>query len=373
VKRSLSPQGRRLEERKISPVPAWLSLFAWGVAVVMIAFTLFLLVKKAGSVLSAPAVSTQTATAVETPVVAPTDNGQTAGLPDFQFQQHVDAIVRFTNTHTIAPSRSRVTADQYTVQKGDSIFGIAKKYELNPESVLWANYDVLKDDPHLISLGQELRIPPADGVWYEWKAGDSIDKVAGEFRAEPNDILTWPGNKLDFTNPTVEPGSMIMIPGGEREMRQWVVAIPFTPKSGVTRSMNGPGACELSAGGAYGSGSFIWPAANQSLSGNDFWSGHKAVDIAAGTGAPVYATDSGVVVYAGPVGGGYGIAVMIDHNNGYQSLYAHLSSTAVVCGQSVGQGGTIGYAGSTGNSTGPHLHFEVRYLGGFINPWQVLP
>lgn len=65
--------------------------------------------------------------------------------------------------------------------------------------------------------------------------------------------------------------------------------------------------------------------------------------------------------------------VMIDHGNGYQSLYAHLSNWTVSCGQSVYQGSLIGYAGSTGNSTGPHLHFEIRYMGGFINPWQVLP
>jgi murein DD-endopeptidase MepM/ murein hydrolase activator NlpD len=133
------------------------------------------------------------------------------------------------------------------------------------------------------------------------------------------------------------------------------------------------GGCEIPAGGAFGTGSFVWPAANRFLSGNDYWDGHLAIDIAAATGAPVYATDSGVVVYAAPIGGGYGNMVMIDHGNGYHSVYAHLSQIAVRCGQSVFQGGTIGYAGSTGNSTGPHLHFEVRYMGGFINPWHVLP
>jgi murein DD-endopeptidase MepM/ murein hydrolase activator NlpD len=79
-----------------------------------------------------------------------------------------------------------------------------------------------------------------------------------------------------------------------------------------------------------------------------------------------------VVVYAGAISGGYGNMVMVDHGNGYQTLYAHLSKIAVRCGANVGQGGVIGYAGSTGNSTGPHLHFEIRYFGTFVNPWAML-
>jgi murein DD-endopeptidase MepM/ murein hydrolase activator NlpD len=135
----------------------------------------------------------------------------------------------------------------------------------------------------------------------------------------------------------------------------------------------GAGACAGPFEGAYGTGAFIWPAGNHYLSGNDFWSGHLAIDIAAGMGASVYAADSGVVVFAGPAFGGYGNMVMIDHGNGYQTLYAHMSSVGTSCGSSVYQGQYIGLSGSTGNSTGPHLHFEVRYLGGFVNPWFVLP
>ena len=78
-------------------------------------------------------------------------------------------------------------------------------------------------------------------------------------------------------------------------------------------------------------------------------------------------------MFAGWATGGYGYMVMVDHGNGYQTLYAHLSSASAGCGRSVGQGQTIGYSGSTGNSTGAHLHFEVRYQGGFVNPWYVLP
>jgi murein DD-endopeptidase MepM/ murein hydrolase activator NlpD len=96
------------------------------------------------------------------------------------------------------------------------------------------------------------------------------------------------------------------------------------------------------------------------------------IDIAAGLGANVYASDSGVVVTAGWNSGGYGNVIMIDHGNGYQTVYGHLSQINVSLCQSVGKGQVIGLAGSTGNSTGSHLHFEVRLNGGYVNPWSVL-
>ena len=96
------------------------------------------------------------------------------------------------------------------------------------------------------------------------------------------------------------------------------------------------------------------------------------VDLGTVEGGPIYAADGGTVIYAGAIGGGYGIMVMIDHGTGYQTLYAHLSAVNVSCGQGVSQGQVIGYGGSTGNSTGAHLHFELRYGGGYVNPWQVL-
>ncbi len=261
----------------------------------------------------------------------------------------------------------------YQVSIGDSLFEIANKYSVKPETVLWANYDLLNDNPDLISLDMELKIPPVDGVYYEWQAGDTVESVAGHFEAKKEDILAWTANQIDLTNPEVEPGTWIMVPGGHREFRQWVIPTIPRGRAGVSASVYGAGACEGGYDGAYGTGGFIWPAGNHYLSGNDYWSGHLAIDIAAGEGAPIYAADSGVVVFSGWATGGYGYMIMIDHGNGYQTLYGHLSNTAASCGRSVGQGGIIGYSGSTGNSTGAHLHFEVRYEGGFINPWYVLP
>ena len=303
----------------------------------------------------------------------PPNSSDQAGLPALTSNLEVASLSRQLDTHTIIPTRARTMITEYTVQKGDSVFSISREYKLKPETVLWANYDLLDDNPNMLSIGMVLKIPPVDGVYYKWEKKDTIESVANRFLADQKAILANPMNKLDMTNPVIEPDTYVMIPGGWRENRQWLVPTVWRANSGASRTLKGPGACDLPEGGAYGSGSFIWPTTNNSISGNDYWSGHLGVDVAAADGAPLYAADSGLVVYSGSIGGGYGLMVMIDHGNGYHTLYAHNSSLIVKCGQSVTQGQTIGYTGSTGNSTGPHLHFEVRYNGGFIDPHYVLP
>lgn len=291
-------------------------------------------------------------------------------LPELNISSE-DTLLRFANPRTIIPTRARTDAVFYTIETGDSIFGIAQQFDINPETILWANKDVLNDDPHMISVGMELRIPPTNGVYYKWKEGDTLESVSNELKVSQKDILDWTPNKLDRTNPEIEPDTYVMVPGGQREFQQWVV--PTIPRGAAGVNSTIPGACDTSAGGAYGTGTFIWPSANHFVSGNEYWSGHLAIDLGAMTGDAIYASDSGVVVYAGGISGGYGNMIMIDHGNGYQTLYAHLSAINVRCGQSVYQGSVIGAAGSTGNSTGAHLHFEVRYFSGFINPHYVLP
>lgn len=132
-------------------------------------------------------------------------------------------------------------------------------------------------------------------------------------------------------------------------------------------------------GSVTGSGSFIWPCPSCTYITSRFGlrihpitgeeKSHTGLDIGAGYGAAIVAADGGTVILA-EVNGGYGNCVMIDHGNGYTTLYGHMSSYAVSSGQSVSQGDTIGYVGSTGMSTGPHLHFEVRSGGGRIDPEQ---
>ncbi len=350
---------------------AWLTWLSWVFAVGMLALLAFLLLRRYSVVFSAGAGS-NSGHEIALPAVVADNGSQPAAMPDLAQIDGASSLVRLANIHTIIPSRPRETIDNYPVSKGDSIFSIAVKYKIKPESILWANYDVLNDNPDMLKLGQRLAIPPVDGVWYKWAANDKLDEVAGRFKVDPTAILSWPANHLDLTNPTVKEGAFVMIPGGRREFKQWIVPVAGRKNSGVLKNLLGPGGCDVTDG-AYGSGSFVWPAGNHYLSGNDYWSGHLGVDIAAGLTAPVYAADSGVVIYAGPAAGGYGNVIMIDHGNGYQTLYAHLSTVIVSCGRSVNQGQMIGQAGSTGNSTGPHLHFEVRLNGGFISPWYVLP
>jgi murein DD-endopeptidase MepM/ murein hydrolase activator NlpD len=262
---------------------------------------------------------------------------------------------------------------EYTVESGDSVFAIAKKFNLKPESILWANYDQLQDAPDSLAPGMTLKIPPVNGVYYQWQEGDTLDSVSAYLKVSKDEILNWPGNNLDLTNPTFTAGDYIMAPDGQREFKAWFVPQIARGKAGVSKQLYGAGACDGSYEGAVGGAGFIWPSGNHSLSGNDFWSGHLGIDIAGATGDLVWASDSGVVVFAGWSTGGYGNMVMIDHGNGYQTLYGHMNTYSVSCGQSVYQGNIIGTIGSTGNSTGSHLHFEIRLNGQFVDPWYVLP
>ncbi len=355
---------------KLAGAGGALAVVLWGGAVLMAALMVYVLFSRPPAVLAAYIQPKQVQPALALPTQPPDFDVSQVKLPPLQAADADEPLTRVTNPHTSIPERPRSKAVEYTVEMGDSLFGIAKYFNLKPETVLWANADVLNDNPHQLSVGQVLRIPPTDGIFYKWKDQDTIEGVAAKYRAKPKDVLTWPGNSLDLLDPQVKSGEWVMIPGGWRPTQPWVVPTIWRSGAGANKSI--PGGCAVS-GGAIGGGYFVWPANNHYLSGNDFWDGHLAIDIAAGEGAPVFASDAGVVVYAAPIGGGYGNMIMIDHGNTFTTLYAHLSSILVSCGQSVGQGQRIGLSGSTGNSTGAHLHFEIRQSGAFINPWHVLP
>ncbi len=300
----------------------------------------------------------------EVPVVMP---------PYIRPTQTAEGVSRDLVLHTIIPARSRVDVIKYKVQQGDSLFGIARRFGITPETLLWANYAVLHDNPDLLKPGLTLNIPPVNGVYYKWKEGDTFESVARKFHTTADAIIKFEGNHIDPLNPKVKPGTWVMVPGGRRPFHQWIVPTIPRGKAGVSLGYLGPGACPGGYTGALGTGTFVWPTPMHRLVGNNYGPSHLAVDLGTWIGGPIYAADSGVVVFAGWSTVGYGNMIMIDHGNGYQTLYAHLSQVNVHCGQSVFQGQLIGLGGSTGNSTGPHLHFEVRYKGGFVNPWTVLP
>lgn len=289
-------------------------------------------------------------------------------------------ITRLAQMHTTLPSRPRFDVATYEVQKGDTIMGIADKFGLKPQTVLWGNYYTLADDPHRLTPGQKLNILPVDGVYYQWADGDGLNGVSKFFGVKPEDIINFQGNHLDpktvgdYAHPNIKKGTMLIVPGGQREFVTWS-APRITRKDPAVAKIMGPGACGKIADGAVGSGSYVWPAPEHYLSGFDFSpeTNHRGIDIAGNLGQAIFAADAGVVVYAGWNDWGYGNVVVIDHGNGWQTLYGHMSAYNVACGASVTQGQVIGAIGSTGNSSGPHLHFEIRSDGGFANPWDFLP
>lgn len=313
------------------------------------------------------------------PVATPTPTNPPADLPIF-LPADGESIERQADLHTDVPSRPRMEIVTYTVQKGDTVFGIAEQFGIKPETVLWANQFILGDNPHNLTPGQELNILPVNGTYHRWSAGDGLNGVAKFFGVSPEVIIEYPGNNLDaatigdWASPNIEPGTWLVVPGGTREFVNWSApAIPLdNPK---VAAVLGTGACEQVAAGAVGAGVFIWPANNHFLSGYDYHpeANHSGIDIDGDEGAPVYAADNGVVVYAGWNNWGYGNVVVINHSNGWQTLYAHLSVINVGCGQSVYQTNIIGAVGNTGKSSGPHLHFEMMYNGTKVNPHDYLP
>ncbi len=287
-------------------------------------------------------------------------------------------IPRYAVLHTTIPSRARVDVITYTVQAGDTVFGIASNFGLNPETIFWGNRETLNDNPHSLREGMVLNILPIDGTYHKWTEGENLRRVAEFYGVDPLTVVEYPGNRLDaytfnLDTPNLEAGSFLIIPGGRREFIDWGPPRITRTNPAVARTY-GPGFCGSIADGAVGNGTFIWPTTATYLSGYDFnpAANHPGIDIAGSTGNAIYAVDAGVVVYAGWSDYGYGFLVVLDHGNGWQSLYAHLSSYYVECGQSVFQGTNIAALGSTGNSTGPHLHFELMYGTVKVNPWNYM-
>lgn len=291
-----------------------------------------------------------------------------------------DGISRSAQIHTNIPSRPRDEISTYVVQEGDTVFGIAEKFGLEPQTILWGNYGVLLDDPHALKPGQELKILPVDGVYWEWLGGISFGSWAEFYGVNAADIIEYPANNIDvnavgdFNNANIPVGTWLIIPGGSREFVNWSAPLGVTRENPASARVLGAGACDPVSGGFVGYGAFVYPSNNHYLSGFDYspQTNHNGIDLSGNEGEAVYASDAGVIVYAGWNDYGYGNMIMIDHGNGFQTLYAHLSALNVGCGQSVGQGDVIGAIGNTGRSSGAHLHFEIL-AGTKVNPWSYLP
>jgi LysM repeat protein len=279
-------------------------------------------------------------------------NQQAGGSPMSESLQR--AAVPFTIVHEKPTAEGIQT---YTVEPGDTVLAIAEKFGLRPETVQWSNPG-LEINADLIRPGDKLNILPINGLLHTVTTGDTLTSIANKYKITVEEILNYQGNGLTGTDSPLTIGNQLVIPNGTK---------PFATQPAVTYT---GGAVPASA--KIGSGNFAWPSAGSI--NQDYWGGHPGFDIGGWTGAPVKAADGGYVAVAtGGWNGGYGNHVIIDHGNGYSTLYAHLNSIFVKPGESVTRGQQVGSIGVSGNSTGPHLHFEIRYQGAPRNPWSYLP
>jgi murein DD-endopeptidase MepM/ murein hydrolase activator NlpD len=272
--------------------------------------------------------------------------------------------------YTIIPDRPRNQVITYTVQPGDTLTGIATMFSLDRTTIFWANADTLQGDVHMLRPGMDLYILPVDGVYHKSDGNRSFQWIADKYSVPVEDIINSEYNELAGLGPDDIPnwGMRLIVPGGVGEFTDWRSPIQETVDAAtgaVTRSfMPGmPGSCAAGITGSGGSGAWARPVQGAFSFSQPYYPGHTGVDLAAPVGTPVTAADSGVVVYSGwvPASWGYGILVVLDHGNGWTTYYAHLSVNGAGCGAFVPRGGYLGQIGSTGNSSGPHLHFEMRW------------
>ncbi len=261
---------------------------------------------------------------------------------------------------TLVSQKPRSEIIEYEVKSGETASEIAQKFNISIETLKWANN---LQSVNNIKPGQKLKILPVSGVAHTVKEGDTLESVAKKYSAESQGIVDFPFNDIpdDFK---LKVGQVLIVPDGVPPE----VKAPPSRRPQPQYLAQGPTSPAFSAPGG---GSFIWPTSG-GLSQYFSWY-HPGIDIPNKSAPTIVAADSGTVVVAGwPDNYGYGNRVVIDHGNGYRTLYAHLSNIYVSNGQTVSQGQAIGQMGSSGRSTGTHLHFEVHYKDIAVNPLAIL-
>ena len=238
----------------------------------------------------------------------------------------------------------RTRVETYVVQNGDSLWGIANQFQVDIDTLRWAN-PALERNPDELAVGQELYILPVEGVYHFVEEGDTIDTIAVLYGVAPDDIAQYPPNAL-FPPYNLETGDAVIVPFGEKGRK-------------------------LPAPAASWDSPLAWPIVG-AVSGT-FDATHEAMDIGAPYGSTVYAADAGTITYSGWATDGYGYTVIIDHGNGRETWYNHLKGALLNAGGYVERGTPVGEVGSTGHSTGPHVHFELRLNDQRVDPVDYLP
>jgi len=275
---------------------------------------------------------------------------------------------------TATPGPALQASFTYTIQPGDSIDSIALAFGLDPAYIVWNNPEV-NADPNLLLVGEQLLIPSLDGIIYHVTLGDTLSDVAAFYGVDVESIVSFAPNGLSSADDVTE-GMVLLLPGAVPPPIPVYVAAEEEP---VDSGGSGGGGVAAVAPPPVLSvpapvSGFIWPFYGP-ITTYFGEGGHRGIDIDGfgNYGAPIYAAAGGQVVLASWSDAGYGYYVVIDHGDGTQTLYAHLSEIWVSQGQYVGQGEAIGALGSTGYSTGPHLHFEVHVGGVPVDPLAYLP
>jgi len=257
---------------------------------------------------------------------------------------------------SVQPSPStRTGIETYLVQEGDTLSGIAERFGLNISTILWANG---LTERSILKPNMSLTILPTNGVLYTVASGDTISKIAKRYGITEERILSF---KTD--GDTLIPGTNIILPDA-KPLRFLAQASASALKTRT--SVNVPPPKRVTASG------FIWPTPGRKINQYFSWR-HNGLDIDNITGNdPIYASESGTVLKAGWNSGGYGNRVLLQHPGNRQTNYAHLKKIFVQAGDRVQKGDVIGMMGTTGRSTGVHLHFEIIINGRFVNPLSYL-
>lgn len=256
-----------------------------------------------------------------------------------------------------AESANRTETVEYTVQPGDVIGAIAEQLGVSVNTILWANNLSARS---YIRPGDVLKVPPQSGVYHTVKRGDTVGAIAKQYDADVDQVVAF--NKLQKDGADIVVGEELFIPGGERPAPVPTYTAPV--KTTIARQVAAP---QPSAEAPAGSG-YLWPTNVRTITQYYGWR-HTGVDIAGPVGSPLYASKAGTVITSQcGWNGGYGCYVILDHGGGVTTLYGHASQLNVEVGDEVNQGDVVALMGSTGRSTGPHIHFEVRVSGSRQNP-----